>query len=298
MSWYQDHQDTSHVSDAGHGLTMEELPSFIEHHIADAKEIEFLGGHWSLESLSVAPIDLGGLLIDFSITRHLLVMLIVGFFLVLILVPIARKLRATSDSQRAPSGFANVVEAMVLYFRNEVVRRNIGHDGDAYTPLILTLFVFVLGMNLIGLTPLGITPTANVSVTAALAIISFIAIEISGMRSLGFAGYTKTVFFLPPGVPTIMQPVILLIMIPVEAIGKLTKPFALAVRLAANMVAGHSMVLAIMGMILIYQSYLAGSFIVLAVGAIMILEVFVACLQAYIFAMLVSVFIGLIRHAH
>ena len=246
----------------------------------------------------MAPIDLGGLLIDFSVTRHLLVMLIVGFFLVLTLVPIARKLRATSDSQRAPSGFANVVEAMVLYFRNEVVRRNIGHDGDAYTPLILTLFVFVLGMNLIGLTPLGITPTANVSITAALAIISFIAVEISGMRSLGFAGYTKTVFFLPPGVPTIMQPVILLIMIPVEAIGKLTKPFALAVRLAANMVAGHSMVLAIMGMILIYQSYLAGSFIVLAVGAIMILEVFVACLQAYIFAMLVSVFIGLIRHAH
>jgi len=298
MSLFQDHQDASHVSDAGHGLTMEELPSFIEHHIGDAKEIEFLGGHWSLESLSVAPIDLGGLLIDFSVTRHLLVMLIVGFFLVLTLVPIARKLRATSDSQRAPSGFANVVEAMVLYFRNEVVRRNIGHDGDAYTPLILTLFVFVLGMNLIGLTPLGITPTANVSITAALAIISFIAVEISGMRSLGFAGYTKTVFFLPPGVPTIMQPVILLIMIPVEAIGKLTKPFALAVRLAANMVAGHSMVLAIMGMILIYQSYLAGSFIVLAVGAIMILEVFVACLQAYIFAMLVSVFIGLIRHAH
>ena len=95
-----------------------------------------------------------------------------------------------------------------------------------------------------------------------------------------------------------MQPVILLIMVPVEAIGKLTKPFALAVRLVANMVAGHSMVLAIMGMILILQSYIMGPLIVLAVGAIMILEVFVACLQAYIFAMLVSVFIGLIRHAH
>ena len=153
-------------------------------------------------------------------------------------------------------------------------------------------------MNLIGLTPLGITPTSNVSVTAALAIISFIVVEISGMRSLGFSGYAKTVFFMPPGVPTIMQPIILLIMVPVEAIGKLTKPFALAVRLVANMLAGHSMVLAIMGLILIYQSYLTGSAIVVAVGAIMILEVFVACLQAYIFAMLVSVFIGLIRHAH
>jgi len=87
-------------------------------------------------------------------------------------------------------------------------------------------------------------------------------------------------------------------MVPVEAIGKLTKPFALAVRLMANMVAGHSMVLAIMGLILVYQSLLTGSAIVVAVGAIMILEVFVACLQAYIFAMLVSVFIGLIRHAH
>jgi F-type H+-transporting ATPase subunit a len=298
MSWYQDHQEESHASDAGHGLTMEELPSFIQHHIGDAKEIEFLGGHWSLEALSVAPIQLGGLSIDFSMTRHLLVMLIVGLLLVLSLVPIARRLRATSHAQKAPSGFANGVEALVLYFRNEVVRRNIGHDGDGYTPFILTLFVFVLGMNLIGLTPLGITPTSNVSVTAALAIISFIVVEISGMRSLGFSGYAKTVFFMPPGVPTIMQPVILLIMVPVEAIGKLTKPFALAVRLMANMVAGHSMVLAIMGLILVYQSLLTGSAIVVAVGAIMILEVFVACLQAYIFAMLVSVFIGLIRHAH
>ena len=298
MSFFQDHQQESHGTDAGHGLTMEELPYFIEHHIGDAKEIEFLGGHWSLESLSFAPIQLGGLSIDFSMTRHLLVMLLVGLFLVLSLVPTARKLRANSDSQKAPSGFGNVVESLVLYFRNEVGRRNIGHDADGYTPLILTLFVFVLGMNLIGLTPLGITPTANVSVTAALAIIGFIVVEISGMRSLGIAGYAKTVFFLPPGVPRIMQPVILLIMVPVEAIGKLTKPFALAVRLVANMVAGHSMVLAIMGMILILQSYIMGPLIVLAVGAIMILEVFVACLQAYIFAMLVSVFIGLIRHAH
>ena len=214
MSWYQDHQEESHASDAGHGLTMEELPSFIQHHIGDAKEIEFLGGHWSLEALSVAPIQLGGLSIDFSMTRHLLVMLIVGLLLVLSLVPIARRLRATSHAQKAPSGFANGVEALVLYFRNEVVRRNIGHDGDGYTPFILTLFVFVLGMNLIGLTPLGITPTSNVSVTAALAIISFIVVEISGMRSLGFSGYAKTVFFMPPGVPTIMQPIILLIMVP------------------------------------------------------------------------------------
>jgi len=207
---------------------------------------------------------------------------------------VARK----SEAGKAPSGFANAMEALVLYFRDQVVRPNVGHGGDGFTPLILTLFFFILFMNLWGLTPLGITATANLSVTAALAIIAFIVIEVSGMRELGPAGYAKTVFFLPEGLPGPMKPVMLAVMAPVEFLGKLTKPFALAVRLFANMMAGHILILAMVGLILVTQSFVVGAGSVLIMSVVMILELFVACLQAYIFAMLTAVFIGLIRHSH
>ena len=288
-------QEAAHGAEAA--LTMDGLPDFISHHIGDAKEIEFAGGHWSLESLSIDPIHLGSIAIDLSPTRQLVVLLLVAVLLPLIFIPVARRIRS-KGVEKAPSGFANAMEALIIYFRNEVVRTNIGHGADAFTPFILTLFFFILGMNLIGLTPLGITPTANVSVTAALAIISFIVIEVSGFRALGPVGYAKTIFFMPPGVPTFMKPFILGILTIVEALGKLTKPFALAVRLLANMTAGHTLILAIMGMILVLQSYLMGVTAVGMASALMILELFIAFLQAYIFTMLTSVFIGLIRHAH
>src|SRR5690606_1872223 len=156
----------------------------------------------------------------------------------------------------------------------------------------------ILFMNLLGLTPFGITATANLSVTAGLAIIAFVVTEVSGMRALGPAGYAGTIFYLPPGLPAFMKPILLAIRVPVEFLGKLTKPFALAVRLFANMMAGHILILALVGLILVTQSYLVGGVSVLIMSLLMILELFVACLQAYIFAMLTSVFIGLIRHAH
>ena len=278
-------------------LTMEGLPEWISHHIGDAREIEFAGGHWSLEPLALDPFQLGPVAIDFSPTRQLLVMLAVAVILPLIFIPVARIIRSRGV-ENAPRGFANSMEAMILYFRDEVVRTNIGHGADAYTPFILTLFVFILGMNLIGLTPLGITPTANLSVTAALAVISFIVTEVSGFRALGPAGYAKTIFYIPAGLPVLMRPLMLAILTPVEFLGKLAKPFALAVRLLANMTAGHMLILSIMGMIFVLRSYLMGAASVTMASALMMLELFVAFLQAYIFAMLTSVFIGLIRHAH
>lgn len=278
-------------------MPMDELPEFIQHHIGDATEIEFWGGHWSLEALSIDPIHIGSVTIDLSPTRQMVVMVVVALLLVAILIPLTAALRK-KGRERAPSGFANAMEAVVIYFRDEIVRTNIGHGADAFTPFILTLFFFILGMNLIGLTPLGITPTANLSVTAALAIISFIVTEVAGFRALGPAGYARTIFYLPKGLPVVMRPIMLAILTPVEFLGKLTKPFALAVRLLANMTAGHTLILAIMGMIFVLQSYLMGVASVTMASGLMILELFVACLQAYIFAMLTSVFIGLIRHAH
>lgn len=296
---FQEHAETAvgEVEHAEEALTMEGLPEWISHHIGDAREIEFAGGHWSLEGLAVEPIRLGSIVVDLSPTRQLLVMLFVAVLLPLIFIPVARALRSSKTDQ-APRGFSNAMESLIIYFRDEVVRTNIGHGADAYTPFILTLFFFILGMNLIGLTPLGITPTANLSVTAALAVISFIATEVSGFRALGPAGYAKTIFYLPAGLPVFMRPIMLAVLTPIEFLGKLTKPFALAVRLLANMTAGHTLILAIMGMIFVLQSYAMGAASVAMASVLMLLELLVACLQAYIFAMLTSVFIGLIRHAH
>ena len=286
-----------HGAESSGPLTMGELPDFIQHHIGDATEIEFGGLHLSLDALSIDPINIGSVAIDLSPTRHMVIMVVVALLMLAIFVPMAGILRKRGR-EKAPSGFANAMEAMIIYFRDEVVRTNIGHGADAFTPFILTLFFFVLGMNVIGLTPLGITPTANLSVTAALAVISFIVIEVSGFRALGPVGYAKTIFFLPKGLPVWMRPIMLIILTLVEALGKLTKPFALAVRLLANMTAGHTLILALMGMIFVLQSYLVGIGAVAAASVLMILELFIAFLQAYIFAMLTSVFIGMIRHAH
>ena len=286
-----------HGAESSGPLTMDELPDFIQHHIGDATQIEFGGRHLSLDALSIDPIQIGSVVIDLSPTRHMVIMVVVALLMLAIFLPLAGTLRKRGK-EKAPIGFANAMEAMIVYFRDEVVRMNIGHGADAFTPFILTLFFFVLGMNLIGLTPLGITPTANLSVTAALAVISFIVIEVSGFRALGPVGYAKTIFFLPKGLPVLMRPPMLIILTLVEALGKLTKPFALAIRLLANMTAGHMLILAIMGMIFVLQSYLMGVASVAMASTLMILDLFIAFLQAYIFAMLTSVFIGLIRHAH
>jgi F-type H+-transporting ATPase subunit a len=276
---------------------IDEISEFISHHLEDARAIEFAGLHFDLGALALDPIHIGGLTIDLSPTRQLLFILLSATLCIALFVPVARAL-ARRGTQRAPSGFANAAEALVLYFRNDIVRSNIGEDGDGYTPFILTIFFFILFMNLFGLTPFGITATANLSVTAALAVIAFIATEVTGMRDLGAAGYARTIFFLPQGLPGLMKPPMLAIMAPVEFLGKLTKPFALAIRLFANMMAGHILILAIVGMILVGQSFVVGGASVLVMSLLMVLELFVACLQAYIFAMLTSVFIGLIRHAH
>jgi len=283
---------------AAHGIgAISEIPQFISHHLEDARVFEFAGMQVDLQPLAFDPIRIGGVTLDLSPTRQLFFILLAAALCIAIFVPIARILTGRKPAG-APRGFSNAMEALVLYFRDNVVRSNIGQGADGYTPYILTVFFFVLFMNLMGLTPLGVTPTGNLSVTAGMALISFIVVEVSGMITLGPKGYAQTIFFLPHGLPTVMKPIMLVIMAPVEVLSKLTKPFALAIRLFANMMAGHILILALVGLVLVTESYLVGGASVLIMSALMILELFVAFLQAYIFAMLTSVFIGLIRHAH
>lgn len=289
-------------ADAGEGP---DLQGMLMHHLLDSPEIEFmvLGRGFVIHLPQWEPVHLGPVTLDFSPTKHVVFLWAAAVLCLAVFIPIGRAMKG-KYANKAPSGLANAMEALILYFRDEVVRRNIGHGAEAYTGYILTLFFFILSMNVFGLVPFGATPTGNFMVTGALALVTFVVTEISGMRALGFAGYMRTIFYAPPGLNPVGQAIMLVILTPVEFLGKLTKPFALMIRLFANMMAGHTLVLSLLGMIFMFASagaVVAGGVSVASIAmvtAIMMLEIFVALLQAYIFAMLTSVFIGLIRHAH
>ncbi|HWB40385.1 MAG TPA: F0F1 ATP synthase subunit A [Gemmatimonadales bacterium] len=268
----------------------------IVHHIGNAHEIETPFGIIHLPQWD--PIHLGGLAIDLSPTKHLVFMLVAATIVALTFLLSARAIARAQAKGRPAKGFAGSMEAMALYIRQEVVLPNVGHHGEGFAPYLLTLFFFILVMNLLGLLPWGATATGNIAVTAALALMAFVTIEIAGMRALGLKGYLHTIFYLPPGLPTALKPIMLIIMTPVEIIGKLSKPFALAVRLFANMTAGHVLVLALIGLTFLFQSYLVGVGASILATGIMLLELFVAFLQAFVFTLLTSVFIGLMREAH
>lgn len=240
------------------------------------------------------PIHLGGLTLDLSPTKHVIMLWIAAILTFVTLFFAGRGGRRYQEAGRAPKGFPNAIEAVSLYMRNEVIMPNVGHHGERYVPFILTLFYFILFANILGLIPYGSTATGNISVTATLAILSFLMVEWAGMRTLG-RGYINTIVYWPHDMPLAMKLPMTLIMTPVEIIGKFTKPFALAIRLFANMTAGHVVVLALVGLIFTFGSWwVAGGPFLMAL-AIMLLELFVAFLQAFIFSVLTSVFIGQIR---
>ena len=240
------------------------------------------------------PIHIGRFALDLSPTKHVVMLWIAALLTFVTLFFAGRGARRYQEAGRAPKGFPNAIEAVSLYMRNEVIMPNVGHHGERYVPFILTLFYFILFANLLGLVPYGSTATGNISVTATLAILSFLMVEWAGIRTLG-KGYINTIVYWPHDMPLGMKLPMTLIMTPVEIMGKFTKPFALAIRLLANMTAGHVVVLALVGLIFAFGSWwVAGGPFVMAI-AIMMLEIFVAFLQAFIFAVLTSVFIGQIR---
>ena len=274
----------------------------IVHHIANAHALElpFVG---EVGLPQFAPVHIGGLTLDFSLTKHLVFMLLAAVIVGLVFVLSARSIARAQAKGRPAKGFAGAMEAMALYIRQEVVLPNVGHHGEGYAPYLLTLFFFILAMNLLGLLPWGATATGNIAVTAALAVMAFIVVEVTGMRTLGPRGYLNTIFYLPPGLPggiggTGLKVFLLAVMTPIELIGKLAKPFALAVRLFANMTSGHVLVLALIGLTFLFKSYSVGLGAATLATGVMVLELFVAFLQAFVFTLLTSVFIGLMRAEH
>ena len=271
-------------------------------HITDSKIIEYPCWHgaseWACEdTLPTWNVKIGSHDYDFGPTKHVVWLFISAVCVGLVLILAARShVRSTTRIGR-PRGFAAGLEAVILYLRNEIFLPVLGgHGGEKYIPLVLSLFFFILFCNLFGLVPYGSTATGNISVTATLAIVTFIVVEIAGMRSLG-RGYFGTILYWPHDMPLYMRLPLSLIMTPVEIIGKFTKPFALTIRLFANMIAGHVIILALIGLIFMFGYAVAIAAIPMALF-IMFLEILVAFIQAFIFALLASVFIGQIRAVH
>jgi F-type H+-transporting ATPase subunit a len=190
------------------------------------------------------------------------------------------------DANGVPKGlFANIVEALLLFVRDEIAVANIGKDeGPKYTPYLATVFFFVMTINYLGLIPGFFTATGVLGVTIALSIVTFVMTQVAGIRSAGVVGFFAHLF---GDVPVWMKPLMFL----GEFLGLFTKPFALLVRLFANMLAGHMVLFFILSLIFVVNIGAAMVSVPLATG-LYLLELFVALLQAYIFTLLTALFIG------
>jgi F-type H+-transporting ATPase subunit a len=271
-------------------------------HITDSKVVELpcVKGYaeWACEwRLPAWNVTIGNRTIDLGPTKHTIFLLLAALGTGLVVILAARAHVRSTKAIGRPRGFAAGLEAVILYLRNEIFLPVLGgHGGERYIPYVLSLFFFILFCNLFGLVPYGSTPTGNISVTATLAIITFIVVEIAGMRALG-RDYLDTIIYWPHDMPLLMKLPLSIIMTPVEIIGKFTKPFALTIRLFANMIAGHVIILALIGLIFMFGWAVSLAAIPMALF-IMFLEILVAFIQAFIFALLASVFIGQIRASH
>ena len=246
------------------------------HHIYDGPDIEvpFLG-HVHLPHLHVFGIDM-------SITKHVIFIWLSALLLIVALTIAARM----NKKNRVPKGFGNLIEILVVFVRDEIVLPNMGPGGMKYLPYLLTTFFYIMVMNLFGLFPYGASATGNLNVTAGLAIVAFIMIQYSAIRVHGFGHYLA---HLTGGVHWSLW----IIMIPIEFIGLFAKPFALCVRLFANMTGGHIVILSLIGLIFVFKSLWLSPFSISFAIAINLLEIFIALLQAYVFTILTALFMGL-----
>jgi F-type H+-transporting ATPase subunit a len=264
--------------------------------------------------------------IDFSVTKHVFMLwLVAALIFVAVMWAVRRYLK---QDRLIPSGFMNALEFFVEYVRDNIVLPNVGKKWVmVWTPLILTFFLFILTANAIGLIPIfeaiellnravlhqgpdtfvgklihgGTTATGNFNVTAALATITFMAIIVAGTMAHGFVKHWTNI------VPKGLNPVIYVILIPIEVLGMFVRPFALTMRLAANMTGGHIAILTILSFVFIFTQIfgkaIAGYGVGLAVSVplavgISLLEIIVVLVQAYVFTLLSAVFIGMAIHAH
>jgi len=264
--------------------------------------------------------------IDFSVTKHVMMLWLVAAFVFLVVTVTVR--RYLKQDRLVPSGFMNGLEAVVEFIRDSIVAPNVGRRWvNTWTPLVLTLFIFILCANAVGLVPIfellglldhwvlrtgehsfvkglmhgGTTATANFNVTAALATITFGAIIVAGSKAHGFVTHWKNL------VPHGLAWPIYILLIPIEILGMFVRPFALTMRLAANMTGGHIAILTLLSLVFIFAQMSGRALVGIGFGAVVSvplaaaisgLEIIVVLVQAYVFTLLSAVFIGMAIHAH
>ncbi|HOO09863.1 MAG TPA: F0F1 ATP synthase subunit A [Cyclobacteriaceae bacterium] len=219
--------------------------------------------------------------LDFSITKNVAMLLLTAIVVLLVFGAAARG--AKKNSGKAPRGIQSFLEPVILFVTEEIIKPNAGPKASRYTPYLLTLFFFILFGNLLGLLPGAGNLTGNIAVTMTLAVFTFLITNFSGNK-----GYWAHVFW-TPGVPLVLRPILLL----VEVIGLFTKPFALLIRLFAAITAGHIVLLSIISLTFIFQSWLVGFASTVLVVFISLIELVVAGIQAYVFTLFSSLYIGL-----
>ena len=219
--------------------------------------------------------------LDFSITKNVLLLFLIAFLMVLAFTSVARSYKKNS---RAPKGLANLLETLIVFVRDDIALPNIASQKyERYMPYLLTVFFLILIGNLLGLVPvISGTLTNDIIFTGTLALLTFLITTFSGN------GHYWKHIFATPGVPVWLAP----IMIPVEVIGMLTKPFSLMIRLFANITAGHIIILSLVGLIFTFKTVLVSPVSVAFALFISILELLVAFIQAYVFTLLSALFIG------
>lgn len=277
-----------------------EQPTFTEALWSFVLDADYLPVPWPNETLTrkipledvfgSLEFEVAGLTVNLTPTKHTIFLWVSALLCLLLFIPARRKY----DSQNVPaSKGSNFVEVFVLFVRDEMAIANIGRkEGPRYVPFLLTVFFLILFMNLLSLVPYGAAASGNLAVTAALAAMTFIMTQISGMRAHGVAGYWTGL--VPGGVPWFLYP----IMVPIEFIGLFTKPFALTVRLFANMAAGKVVIFSLIGLIFLFESLVISPVSVALTLFILALKLFVSFLQAFVFTMLSSLFIGMAAQAH
>ncbi len=274
-----------------------DIGEIILHHTSDGYALDFepLG---TISWDKWPDLHLGGLTLNLTPTKHVVFMVFSAALVLAMMAFTKRSLLKQRADRKAPTGFAGFVEQVVLWIRDDLAIGMIGERGPKYAPFLVALFFFILVMNLIGILPWGATATGNLMVTTALAVMVFLIVEIGGFFAMGPKGYLGTIFPHVEGTKGIGAFALTAFMAPIELMSKLTKPFALAVRLFGNMVAGHFVILSLIGIILLFGSWLIGIPTALVLAAILLLETLVAALQAYVFVLLAATFIGLMQTAH
>ncbi|HEY3295910.1 MAG TPA: F0F1 ATP synthase subunit A [bacterium] len=267
------HETAAAAHEGGQMSIGDKLVELLSEHLVDAHEFQFFGMTVHLPEFKIGPFVF--------ITKHQ-VWWVIACLLVLLVARIAGRQRTA-----VPTGLRNALEVIAVFLRDEVLRPNLHDRADAFLPYFLTLFTAILFSNLLGLLPWGSSATGNVNVTAGLALCSLGLMIGMGIRQQGFANFLHV--FAPPGVPAWLMP----LMVVVEIVSFLIRPFALTIRLFANMLAGHAVVAVLFG--LIVAPLFAFPSIAVATG-VTLLEILVALIQSYIFVMLTAVFMGLTMH--